>query len=130
MCVSHWFPELCRFLYRKIKSVSAPKVNGYRLFLDDERYPPADGNEWIFARTVDEAIAIVHEYGFPGYVSFDNDLGDGLKEGRDFAKFLVEFDMDTGTMPVGFQYYVHSQNPVATDAIRGLLDRYMEFRKE
>lgn len=69
------------------------------------------------------------ESGFPDYVSFDNDLGAGQKEGWEFARFLVELDMDEGTMPADFGYYVHSQNPVAAERIRGLIDGYMEHRK-
>ena len=29
----------------------------YNLFLDDERFPPDDGREWVVARSVVDAIA-------------------------------------------------------------------------
>jgi len=99
-----------------------------RLFLDDERLPPEDGRAWAVVRSVAEAAAWVEENGFPAYVSFDNDLGDGVPEGRAFARWLVERDLDTGAMPDGFAFYVHSQNPVAREAIEGVLDAYLAFR--
>ncbi|MBP2315545.1 cyclic-phosphate processing receiver domain-containing protein [Azospirillum soli] len=96
------------------------------LFLDDEREPVGDG--WVVVRSVVAAIAWVEEHGFPDYVSFDNDLGPGLPEGRDFAEWLIQRDLDTGGMPEGFDFYVHSQNAVAREAIEGKLRAYLEFR--
>ncbi len=105
----------------------------YSLFLDDERHPPANGR-WVVARSVAQAIRIVEEKGYPQFVSFDHDLGYDLNknepcpDGLDFAHFLINLDMDTNRMPEGFQYYVHSQNPVGVENIRGLLDCYLRVR--
>ena len=105
---------------------------GYRLFLDDERYPPDDGGEWTVVRSVAEAQETVVRLGFPDYVSFDNDLGDRLPEGRDFARWLIEIelDLDSGGMPDNFGWCCHTQNPVARDAIDGLLVRYVEHKRQ
>jgi hypothetical protein len=105
----------------------------YSLFLDDERHPPANGR-WEVARSVAQAIRIVKEKGYPQFVSFDHDLGYDLDKnqpwptGMDFARFLVDLDIETNRMPEGFQYYVHSQNPVGVENIRGLLDCYLRVR--
>ena len=103
-------------------------ASGYRLFLDDERDPP-DG-DWVIARSVADAIAIVEKHGFPVLVSFDNDLGHGEPEGRDFAKWLMGRDLSKGGMPADFTWYAHTQNPPARDAINGLLEEYMAFREK
>lgn len=100
----------------------------YRLFLDDERLPPNDGKSWVICRNVEEARLTVIIKGYPLFVSFDNDLGEGLEEGREFAHWLIERDLDHGEMPSGFDYYVHSQNPVARDAINGLMTSYMSHK--
>lgn len=98
-----------------------------RLFLDDERFPSEDG--WIVVRSVAAARTWVEANGFPDYVSFDNDLGDGQPEGRHFADWLIERDLDRGGMPSAFAYYVHSQNPVARDAINAKLGAYLRYRE-
>lgn len=100
----------------------------YRLFLDDDRAPPNDGEEWLIARTFEEATYLVNQYGYPSFVSFDNDLGEGRIEGRDFAKWLVNHDQTFGGMPADFAWYAHTQNPVARDAINGLLSAYMAHK--
>lgn len=99
-----------------------------RLFLDDERFPPGDGEGWDIVRSVDEACAWVEANGFPSYVSFDNDLGEGAREGWQFAQWLIDRDLDRGDMPEDFDFYVHSRNPVRQADIEARLRRYLEFR--
>ena len=103
---------------------------GQALFLDDERYPPKNGYEWIILRTFDEATNYVTRYGMPPYASFDHDLGENSKTGYEFVKWLVEYDLDSGNtiIPSEFTYYVHSQNPVGAANIRGYLDSYLDMR--
>lgn len=114
-----------------------------KLFLDDIRFPPKKKNFWaalkslffkendnfVIARSVDEAVAIVTKNGFPDYISFDHDLGENSKTGHDFAKWLVNYDLDTGLMPENFSYYIHSANPVGAENIKGLLDQYLEYKR-
>ena len=97
------------------------------LFLDDERFPPADGRDWVIVRSVSDAIAWVGENGVPSYVSFDNDLG-GALEGYDFARWLCERDMDADVLPADFGFYVHSQNAARAPAIRDLLEAHLRHR--
>ncbi|HEY6438132.1 MAG TPA: cyclic-phosphate processing receiver domain-containing protein, partial [Ignavibacteriaceae bacterium] len=67
-------------------------------------------------------------------ISFDHDLGlmhyagdysDG-KTGYDFAKWLIEYDMDMNTMPSNFTFTVHSKNPIGSENIRELLNNYIQ----
>lgn len=118
------------------------------LFLDDERKPSAVtwisiggvghmAADWQIVRSMDEAINWVRKYGFPDVISFDHDLGEAHysgnfadgKTGYDFAKWLIEFDLDTKTMPVGFSFTVHSLNPVGKVNIENLLNNYIQFRR-
>lgn len=118
------------------------------LFLDDERMPKdvtwlliggvgSRGADWQIVRSLDEAIKWVKDNGFPDVISFDHDLGlmhyandysDG-KTGYDFSKFLVNFDIDTGSMPANFRFTVHSKNPVGKSNIEELLNNYIRFKK-
>lgn len=98
----------------------------YKMFLDDERFPV--GENWIIVRSVAEAQDYVEKNGAPRYVSFDNDLGENMPEGRMFAAWLVDQDLNTGFLPLDFDFYVHSQNPIAKNAIEGLMSSYLQFK--
>lgn len=118
------------------------------LFLDDERMPGdvkwlliggvgSWGADWQIVRSYDEAVKWVQDHGFPDVISFDHDLGlthyandysDG-KTGYDFAKWLVDYDMDTNTMPLKFLFTVHSKNPQGTINIQSILNNYIKFKE-
>ena len=104
-----------------------------KLYLDDVRTPKDDSFEIV--RSYAEAVAYVQEHGIPSYISFDHDLGVDehnkvLPSGYDFAKWLVEMDMDAVyCIPVNFSFYVHSANPVGKTNIESYLNRYLAFRK-
>lgn len=102
----------------------------YKLFLDDERFPPRDGEEWVIARTVQEAKLVYLLKGPPKFVSFDHDLGEDQQTGVDYAKWIVEKDLQCNGIfiPEGFDFYVHSQNPVGRDNIEGLMCSYLDYR--
>jgi len=119
------------------------------LFLDDERMPKDVtwlliggvghwSTDWNIVRSYDEAIAWVTENGFPNVISFDHDLGlmhyandySDEKTGYHFANWLVEYDMDTDTMPENFKFTVHSKNPTGSENIRELLNNYIRVKKE
>jgi hypothetical protein len=100
----------------------------FKLFIDDERFPPSDGDEWVICRNLVEVQAVVAERGWPNFISFDHDLGHGEPTGMDIAKWLVEYDLDNQIMCDGFDYYVHSQNVPGTINIRGLLDGYLTLK--
>jgi len=115
------------------------------LFLDDERKPRdvtwvliggvgSWGADWHIVRSVEEAIAWVQKNGFPDVVSFDHDLGlshyagdySDEKTGYDFAKWLVNYDIDHGLMPDDFKFTVHSKNPEGAKNIQCYLNNYIK----
>jgi hypothetical protein len=118
------------------------------LFLDDERMPKdvtwvligGVGHwaaDWQIVRSLGEAKEWVLKNGFPDVISFDHDLGedhyygnyDDGKTGYDFAKWLVEHDLNTDSMPVDFKYTVHSMNPIGAANIQSLLESYLRQKK-
>lgn len=107
----------------------------YPLFIDDERLPPDDGQEWRIARSLTEVASIIGEFGPPTFISFDHDLGEDEPTGYDIAKKMVAGDLGelqetefAMGLPQDFSYYVHSQNPIGAENIRKLLDNYLRFR--
>lgn len=104
----------------------------WKLFLDDERSPPRDGEEWTIARSFREAQALCVAQGAPSFVSFDNDLGNPeAGEGWNFAQWLIDRDIDEDGkwLPLSFDWFVHSQNPVRRDDIEGRLRRYLLWKQ-
>lgn len=104
----------------------------WKLYLDDIRTP--SDPTFMIARTVNDAQKIIHLLGVPTFISFDHDLGiddEGnlLLSGYDFAKWLVEMDMEKiFTLDENFDFTVHSQNPVGAENIRAYLKNYMESK--
>lgn len=108
----------------------------WNLFLDDERFPPNDGREWVIARSYGDALVQFALRGFPTFVSFDHDLGQE-ENGYDVAKFLVEADIKFREkesyeykFSPDFDFYVHSQNPIGKANIEGLLNNYLKVKNE
>lgn len=98
-----------------------------KLFLDDERFPPNDGGDWLIVRSSEEACFWC-KHSVPSYISFDHDLG-GNDTAMVFVKWMIEQDIDRpGFIPYDFTYYVHSQNPIGRDAIIGLIENYLRHR--
>lgn len=105
----------------------------YSLFIDDERHPPSKspiGNKWVVVRTMHEAIDYINAAGFPAFISFDHDLGPDQPTGYDFAKWIVERDLEDDLLPENFKFEVHSQNPVGAENIKRLLINYLKFKNK
>ncbi|WP_041666790.1 cyclic-phosphate processing receiver domain-containing protein [Sulfuricurvum kujiense] len=104
----------------------------WKLYLDDIRTPKDP--TFVISRTVKDAQNLILTCGVPMFISFDHDLGmdNTLKvhpSGYDFAKWLVEMDMDgIISIPKNFTFIVHSANPVGAENIRIYLHTYMEFK--
>ena len=102
------------------------------LFLDDERNPTDvtwlhdfdPTLDWAVVRSFDEACGYVVNHGIPDVISFDHDLGVG-RSGKDFANWLINYDLDHGIMPTGFSFTVHSMNPIGRSNIQSLLQSYI-----
>jgi hypothetical protein len=89
-----------------------------RIWLDDERPMPADYD--LHVRTVEEAIAVL-EKGDVSEISLDNDLGTGLREGYDVAKWIEEaaFKHSQGEGGIPFtRVHIHTQNPAAKQKMK------------
>lgn len=98
----------------------------YNIYLDDIRNPK-ELREFVVLRSMTAATEYVTAHGFPTYISFDHDLAEELT-GYDFAKWLVELDMQTNTMPADFEFNVHSANPVGAANITAYLNNYIAFK--
>lgn len=119
----HKLTQLATFRY----SVFMKPNNPQALFLDDERFPPDDGRDWVIVRTVPAAVAWIKANGLPSHLSFDNDLG-RPQEGRHLAKWLIRTDeeMNGQFLPDNFSWYVHSQN--SKNGINDLLTDWLNSR--
>jgi hypothetical protein len=101
-------------------------IMNWKLFLDDERFPPDNGDEWLIARNFNEALLLVLDHGLPSYISFDHDLGQELS-GYDFAKWFADYViLNDKDLPETFDYYVHSMNPVGAENIRKYMENFFE----
>ena len=102
------------------------------MYLDDIRVPTEEYD--YIARSYDEALDVIKEYGVPNFISFDHDLGvdsddNILRSGYDLAKWLVDSDLDNNyKLPSNFEYRVHSQNPVGKQNIISLLEGYLKYK--
>lgn len=112
----------------------------WTLFLDDIRFPedvrynygPYD--RLRICRNMDDAVWAVKQYGLPTFISFDHDLadthyiiGDGEKTGYTFAKWLCDYIMDNNLrLPAGFEFFVHSMNPVGAENIRKYMENFLK----
>ena len=98
-----------------------------KLFLDDER--PAPQGDWAIVRSYDQAVEWIKENGCPRLISFDHDLG-GEQTGLDFAKYLVEKDLDTQGrfIPSTFAFKVHSANIIGGENIELFFRSYLKLK--
>ena len=111
----------------------------YKLFLDDYRNP-VKHEEWVVARSYSEAVEIIEKQGMPKFISFDHDLAEQHyagdfsgpeRTGYDFAKWIVDQCLLYGVrLPDGFNFAVHSMNPVGAKNIRDLMESLLWAIKE
>ena len=99
--------------------------SGWKLYLDDIRTPKS--NDFIIARSVDEAKQLIKQKGFPIYMSLDHDLGEDVPTGYDFVKWIVSEYMDKD-LPQ-FEFNIHSANPVGAENMRGLLNNFIRHKR-
>ena len=101
----------------------------WRLFLDDDRWPPGEINEswdWVVARNFDDAVWYVENYGLPHHIAFDHDLGARKMSGMDFAVWFSEHILGGENLPAGFTFSVHSFNPVGAKNIHNRMTWLLE----
>lgn len=109
-------------------------IKSKKLYLDDLRDSP--DSSYNIVRSYKDAVRYVKQFGVPYFISFDHDLGEDengnlLPTGYDFAKWLVEMDMDNmyGGLPENFSFYVHSANPVGKKNIETYLNNYLKHKR-
>lgn len=116
----------------------------WKLFLDDLRFPAdvqydfGPYKDLIICRTMDDAVWAVKQYGLPVFISFDHDLadihyiiGDGEKTGFTFAKWFCDYMIDNDLeFPEGFNFHVHSANPVGAENIRAYMNNFIKHRNK
>ncbi len=89
-----------------------------KLWLDDVRTPPTE--DWVWVKTVPEARKVIEDH-LPETVevaSLDNDLGEGLEEGRRLVYWMAENEIWPDVV------MIHSANPVASEYMQGMIARY------
>ena len=96
----------------------------YKLFIDDERYPVTP--DWFIARNSYDAIYAVKTYGLPSEIAFDHDLG-GRDTSMAFLYALSDYMLDNNLkFPSGFNYSIHSQNPVGSKNIDMFMNGFIK----
>jgi hypothetical protein len=68
-------------------------MDDYALYLDDIRYPPQTGENWILCRTVASMLELLQANGIPVLASFDYELGrtDPGCSGDDAVSAFLDF---------------------------------------
>lgn len=97
----------------------------YRMFIDDERFPPNDGKEWVIVRSSAEAMKMVLGCGVPNFISYDHDLG-GEDTSMVFIYCMINLYLDGDIKVFPTAFVVHSQNPVGARNIYKLLLSFIE----
>ena len=72
--------------------------NSYALYLDDCRYPPHTGDDWVLVRTLRAMRDLLEERGIPALASFDYELGltDPNHDGGDAVSSFLDFLIEAG----------------------------------
>jgi len=97
-------------------------LNKLHIWLDDERDPKDPNVKKIFGTSGDElwikTIEPIQDLilqGRVGFIDFDNDLGEGVKQGRDLATWIEEKAFTKEIEPI--EWHIHSQNSIAATDI-------------
>lgn len=95
---------------------------GYKLFIDDLRMPPTE--DWVIARSSQEAWDIVQILGAPDIISYDHDLGEE-DTSMLFIHRLILHKLENPDFNFPVNYTIHSANPVGVKNIDGLLRSFI-----
>lgn len=91
----------------------------YVLFIDDERFPTNESS--VIVRSSAEAIQMLLQRGMPSHIDFDHDLGGDDTSIRFIWMMVDALENGTISIPEGFTFAVHSQNPVGKVNIEHLM---------
>jgi len=84
--------------------------------------------DFIWVKNFEEFTDYILKNGIPEFVSFDHDLGKGLRKGLDCAQWLQEYCRKSG-QPFP-KYFVHSANPNGRREIEALLSAAINESKK
>lgn len=93
------------------------------LWVDDIRTPPCD--EWLWARSVSEAITAIKSYehnwsdGFI-VISLDHDAGDFAGAGGDYI-CVLDWLEQAGIVDTGYFFHLHTLNPVGRENMERII---------
>ncbi len=95
-----------KYLKKKVSKDSGALYNNIQFYTNFlKRYDP----EFVWVKTFDEFAKYIIDNGLPDFISFDYDLGKGLKKGAECAAWLKQYCMENGlNLP---KFYAHSANP-------------------
>ena len=100
-----------------------------KMYIDDIRDPKGDFD--IIIRNSEDAKEYMIRNGCPNYISFDHDLG-ADDTAMEVVKFMVSMDLDMNGefIPEGFEFNIHSANPVGKANLLGYLKSYLNHRSK
>ena len=95
-----------------------------KLWIDDIRTPPS--NEWVWAKTVNEARAAIrfYEHNINAdiiIISLDHDAGAYYSGGGDYIKVLDWLE-EENLVDTGYFFHFHSMNPVGVENMRRIIN--------
>lgn len=83
--------------------------------------------DFIWVKNFEEFASFIEKNGLPEFVSFDHDLGAGLKKGLDCAEWLIGYCRQRNLkLP---KFFVHSANPNGQREINALLNNALHEGK-
>ena len=96
------------------------------LWIDDLREPPKTGNNWLWARSVNEAKTAIMFYERQYQADFilidlDHDAGDYGWDGGDYIEVLKWLEHQQ--LPdTGYTFHIHTMKPVGRDNMRAIIN--------
>ncbi len=97
-----------------------------KIWIDDVRYPPDNGNGWIWHKTINPALRFIRENcHLIDTISLDHDAGDFRRGGKeDYIVILKELERlhRRGIINCShIKFRLHSANPVGVANMRAII---------
>lgn len=111
-------------------------MKAYSLFVDDLRHPPTGVNaiEFVVARSVNKAIALIENRPRFAEFSLDHDMGEFAHDGGDviaLVDYLITREQVEGVdLWPRSRIIIHSANPVGVDNIIRALEKWSPFTRK
>ena len=107
-----------KYFSKKVEKSSGTLFNNISFYNDlREKYDL----EFIWVKNFEEFTEYIVRNGLPDFVSFDHDLGKGLKKGAECAVWLKKYCLDR-SLPLP-NFYAHSANPNGRREINGIMSQ-------